>query len=46
MITKILTWAAIILVVVWIISNPSKAGTDVHNWITNIVTFFTSLANG
>ena len=46
MITKILTWAAIILVVVWIISSPAKAGTDVHNWIANLVTFFTNLANG
>lgn len=46
MITKILTWAAVILVVVWIISSPAKAGADVHNWITNLVTFFQSLANG
>ena len=46
MITKILTWVAIIVVVVWIVSNPAKAGTDVHNWITSIVSFFTSLANG
>jgi hypothetical protein len=45
-VAKILTWAAVILVVVWIISNPAKAGTDIHSWIANLVTFFQSLANG
>lgn len=46
MLMRILGWAAVALIVVWIISDPAKAGADVHNWIANLVTFFTSLANG
>lgn len=46
MITKILTWVVIIVIIVWIISDPAKAGADVHNWVTDIVSFFSHLANG
>ena len=43
---KIAGWVAVILIVVWIISNPAKAGASVHSWITSIVDFFSHLANG
>ena len=29
----------IILIVVWILSNPSGAGSTVHGWITGIIVF-------
>jgi len=43
---KIIGWAVVILIVIWIISNPTAAGTSVHTWITDIVSFFTHLARG
>jgi len=46
LIGKVLSWVIIILIVVWIISDPAKAGTQVHGWIQDIVDFFTHLASG
>lgn len=43
---KILTWALVILIVIWVISNPTAAGSQVHSWITDISNFFTHLARG
>jgi uncharacterized membrane protein len=43
---KIIGWIVVILIVIWIISDPTAAGTSVHNWITDIVSFFTHLARG
>jgi hypothetical protein len=43
---KVLGWAVIILIVIWVISNPSAAGNSVHDWITDIINFFTHLARG
>jgi L-asparagine transporter-like permease len=43
---RILTWALIILIVIWVISNPTAAGSQVHSWITDISNFFTHLARG
>ncbi len=39
-------WAIVILIVIWVISNPSRAGSDVHTWATDIVSFFSHLASG
>jgi len=39
-------WIIGILIIVWILSNPVRAGVDVHNWINDIITFFEALANG
>jgi len=44
MLRKVLGWAAVILIVVWIVSNPAVAGNSVHAWVTDIVTFFRHLA--
>lgn len=41
---RILGWIAIILIVVWILSNPAGAGSTVHAWITGIVDFFAHIA--
>lgn len=46
LITKIAGWVVVILIVVWIISDPSGAGADVHGWINDIISFFTHLAHG
>ena len=46
MTSKIVGWVIVILIVVWIVSDPSRAGADVHRWATDIVSFFTHLANG
>lgn len=46
LVAKIIGWVVVILIVIWIISNPTAAGTSVHNWITDIVSFFTHLARG
>lgn len=36
----------VILVIVWIASNPSGAGSDVHKWVNDIFTFFSHIAKG
>ena len=46
MLKKIAVWAVAIVIVVWIISAPAKAGATVHSWITSILDFFSHLANG
>lgn len=46
MVKQIIGWVVVILIVVWILSNPTAAGTTVHNWITDIVSFFQHLARG
>jgi len=43
---KVIGWVILILVIVWIISDPAKAGAEVHSWITGVVSFFSHLANG
>jgi hypothetical protein len=39
-------WIVLILVIVWIVSNPTGAGNDVHTWVNDIISFFTHLADG
>jgi hypothetical protein len=39
-------WAIVLLIVIWVISNPARAGTDVHNWAADILSFFSHLAGG
>jgi hypothetical protein len=46
LIGKVVGWVIVIIIVVWVISKPSGAGTDVHNWVTDIISFFTHLASG
>lgn len=46
MAAKILTWSIIILIVVWIFSNPAGAGSDVHKWAGDLVGFFTHVSKG
>ena len=46
MIAKIVGWIVAIVIIVWIVSDPAKAGTDVHNWVLDIVNFFTHLVSG
>ncbi len=44
MLQKVLGWIVAILLVVWIISNPTSAGDTVHSWITGLIDFFRHLA--
>jgi hypothetical protein len=44
--SKIIGWIVVILIVVWVVSNPSGAGTSVHGWITDVISFFQHLATG
>lgn len=44
--SKILFWSIIILIVIWIFSNPTGAGSDVHKWVGDVVAFFTHTAKG
>lgn len=46
MLAKIIGWIVVILIVVWIVSNPSGAGNSVHSWISDIFAFFQHLASG
>jgi len=43
---KVLGWIVVVVVVVFIISNPAQAGALVNDWIHAIITFFTQLAGG
>ena len=46
MIRKLILWAVGIGVLLWALSNPDQAGTDVHGLITAILGFFHHAANG
>jgi hypothetical protein len=46
LVPKAIGWTIGILVIVWIIANPARAGNDVHTWINDIVSFFSHLTNG
>lgn len=37
---RILGIIVTILIIVWIVSNPTSAGDTVHSWVTGIITFF------
>lgn len=39
MLQKILTYGIVLLIVVWVVSNPALAGDTVHSWISGIITF-------
>jgi len=40
---RILMWTIVILVVVWILSDPGAAGKAVHQWVNGLISFFNSL---
>jgi hypothetical protein len=40
---KIIAWLIVIVFVVWAVGNPALAGTDVHTWVSHIVTFIQHL---
>ena len=44
MLQRILGIIVAILIIVWIVSDPTSAGDTVHTWITGIITFFQHLA--
>ena len=46
MVGKLIGWIVGILIVIWIVSNPTGAGNDVHGWINDVTAFFGHLANG
>ena len=46
MLTKVIGFAVVVLIVVWVVSTPAGAGTDVHNWVSAILDFFSHLAKG
>ncbi|HEY2505154.1 MAG TPA: hypothetical protein VGI58_01440 [Streptosporangiaceae bacterium] len=44
MLQRTLGIAVVILVIVWIVSDPASAGDTVHSWISGIITFFHHIA--
>jgi hypothetical protein len=46
LLARILGWIIIVIIVVFIITNPYEAGSLVRDWIDAIITFFSSLAGG
>jgi len=46
LLAKILGWIVVIVIVVFIITNPVEAGNLVREWIDAIIAFFASLAGG
>jgi hypothetical protein len=46
MMSRLAGWIIVILIVVWIVSNPAAAGDSVHGWAQDVVAFFTHLARG
>jgi Fe2+ transport system protein B len=46
LVPKAVGWIIAVLVIVWIVANPARAGNDVHTWINDIVSFFSHLTNG
>jgi hypothetical protein len=42
---KILGISVALLIIIWIVSDPSGAGNTVHSWITGIITFFKHIAS-
>lgn len=46
MLAKVLGWIVVVIIVVFIITNPVEAGNLVREWINAIITFFTHLAGG
>jgi hypothetical protein len=46
MLRAMLWTAAVILIAVWIVSQPDVAGNTIHAWIQDAITFFQHLAKG
>jgi hypothetical protein len=44
MLQKIVGWIIVVLIVVWVVSNPASAGDTVHGWVTGLIDFFKHLA--
>jgi putative copper export protein len=44
MLRKLMTWAVLIFIAMWVISNPGHAGEAVHGWIQAIFTFMHSVS--
>lgn len=46
MLMKLLGWLIGIILVIWLISNPARAGVTVHNIVTGLITFATTAGSG
>jgi hypothetical protein len=40
MLQRVISVAIVILIAIWILSNPAAAGDTIHGWITGVITFF------
>lgn len=40
---KLLSWAALILLAIWVFQDPAQAGHDVHQAVNDIAAFARSL---
>lgn len=40
---RFVTILVAVVIIVWIVSDPSAAGNTVHSWVTGIITFFQHL---
>ena len=41
--SKVMAWIVVILLIIWIFSDPSRAGHDARVWATNLGSFFTQI---
>jgi len=41
---KIFWTLVTILVLVWVVANPTSAGDSVHHWVNGVITFFSHLS--
>jgi len=46
MLRKILGAIVVIIIVIWVLSDPAAAGDDVHNWTASLIAFATHAGKG
>lgn len=46
MLRQVILWLVIIFVIIWIFAAPGAHGSQMHDWINGIATFFRHLAGG
>jgi hypothetical protein len=43
MIRTVLGWLLVLIIIIWVFSNPAAAGHDIKTWIDNTITFAHSI---
>jgi hypothetical protein len=45
LIGKIAGWLIVIMIAVWVVTNPVGAGHAIHQWVSSIFAFFSALTS-